>query len=66
VRVEGLSKAPHYNGLFARVEARLEGGRYRVAMEQGGKVLSLKADNLVVVPVDLVPVGKDEPAEPCS
>ena len=45
---------------------RLEGGRYRVVMEQGDKVLSLKADNLVVVPVDLVPVGKDEPAEPCS
>ena len=64
VQVEGLSKAPHYNGLFARVEVRLEGGRYRVAMEQGGKVLSLKADNLVVVPVDLVPVGKDEPSEP--
>ena len=64
VRVEGLSKSPHYNGLFARVEVRLEGGRYRVVMEQGGKVLSLKADNLVVVPVDLVPVGKDEPSEP--
>ena len=56
VRVEGLSKSPHYNGLFARVEVRLEGGRYRVVMEQGDKVLSLKADNLVVVPVDLVPV----------
>ena len=47
-----------------RVEVRLEGEWYRVAMEQGCKVLSLKADNLVVVPVDLVPVGKDEPSEP--
>ena len=56
VRVEGLSKSPHYNGLFARVEVQLEGGRYRVVMKQDSNVLSLKTDNLVVVPVDLVPI----------
>ena len=51
VRVEGLSKWPHYNGLFARVERSLEGGRYRVVLEeQDAKVLSLKAHNLI--PVD--------------
>ena len=54
VRVEGLSKSSHYNGLFARVEVRLEGGRYRVVLEQDKMVLSLKGDNLK--PVDLVPV----------
>ena len=54
VRVEGLSKSPHYNGLFARVEVRLEGGRYRVVLEADGKVLSVNADNLK--PIDLVPI----------
>ena len=50
VRVEGLSKSPHYKGLFARVEQRLKGGRYSVVLEQDGQVLSLKGDNLM--PVD--------------
>ena len=53
MRVEGLSTSKHYNGLIARVELRLEGGRYRVVLEQDseeGKVLSLNGDNLV--PVD--------------
>ena len=51
VRVEGLSKSPYYNGLFARVGRSLEGGRYRVVLEeQDAKVLSLKAHNLI--PVD--------------
>ena len=49
VRVEGLISKPEYNGLFARVEMLREGGRYRVVMEQGGKVLSLKRDNLMPV-----------------
>ena len=44
VRVEGLSKTLHYNGLVARVEVRLEGGWYRLVL-QDGKKLSLKADN---------------------
>ena len=35
-------------------------------MEQGDKVLSLKADNLVVMPVDLVPVGKDAHLSPVA
>ena len=47
MRVEGLSKWP----LFSRVERSLEGGRYRVVLEeQDAKVLSLKAHNLI--PVD--------------
>ena len=51
VRVEGLRKSPYYNGLFARVGRSLEGGRYRVVLEeQDAKVLSLKAHNLI--PVD--------------
>ena len=29
VRVEGLSKSPHYNGLFGSVELWQEGGRYQ-------------------------------------
>ena len=62
VRVDGLSKSPHYNGLFARVEVRLEGGRYRVVLEQDKKVLSLKGDNLK--PVDLVPVDTLRAAPP--
>jgi hypothetical protein len=54
VQVEGLSKSPHYNGLFARVELRLEGKWYCVVLEEDDKVLSVKADNLK--PVDLVPI----------
>ena len=50
VRVQGLMKSPHYNGLLARVELKLEGGRYRVALEQGGEVISLKGQNLM--PID--------------
>jgi hypothetical protein len=50
VRVEGLSKSAQYNGLFGRVELKLQGERYRVVLEQDAKVLSLKGDNLM--PVD--------------
>ena len=44
---------------------RLEGGRYRVVLEQDQKVLSLKGDNLK--PVDLVPVDTlRAPPEPAT
>ena len=33
---------------------KLEGGRYRVVFERGGKVLSLKSDNLMPMPVDIL------------
>ena len=50
MRVEGLSTSKHYNGLIARVELRLEGGRYGVVLERpDGKVLSLKGVNLTPV-----------------
>ena len=48
VRVEGLSKSPHFNGLFAHIERRLEGGRYGVTLEHDGKVFSLKSVNLII------------------
>ena len=35
----------------------MEGGWYRIVVEQDGKVLSLKGNNLM--PVDLVPVRVD-------
>ena len=48
MRVEGLSKSPHFNGLFAHIERRLEGGRYGVTLEHDGKVFSLKSVNLII------------------
>jgi hypothetical protein len=50
VRLEGLSKAQYFNGLFARIQLRMEGGWYQVVLERDFKVLCLKGDNLL--PVD--------------
>ena len=41
---------PHYTGLFASVELRLEQGQYHVVLEPCDKVLSFKAHELM--PVD--------------
>jgi len=49
VRVEGLSKSPQYNGQLGTIECELEVGRLRVVLDQDGKVLSLKRENLVEV-----------------
>jgi len=49
VRVEGLSKSPQYNGRLGTIQRDVEGGRLRVVLEQDGKVLSLKRENLVEV-----------------
>jgi len=47
VRVEGLSKSPQYNGRIGTIQGEVEGGRLRVVLDQDGKVLSLKRENLV-------------------
>jgi len=49
VRVEGLSKSPHYNGQLGTIEREVDGGRLRVVLDQDGNVLSLKRENLVEV-----------------
>jgi len=49
VRVEGLSKSPQYNGQLGTIQREVEGGRLRVVLDQDGKVLSLKRENLVEV-----------------
>lgn len=48
VKVEGLVKSTEYNGLFGGIDAQLEGGRYRVFLEDG-RELSLKSENLLPV-----------------
>ena len=47
VRVQGLSKSPQYNGLIGTIQGGVEGGRMRVVLDQTGKVLSLKRENLL-------------------
>jgi len=49
VRVEGLSKLSQYNGQLGTIEREVEGGRLRVVLDQDGKVLSLKRENLVEI-----------------
>ena len=49
VRVKGLSKLPEYNGRLGMIQCEVEGGRLRVVLDQDGKVLSLKRENLVEV-----------------
>ena len=49
VRVEGLSKSPHYNGRLGTIQRELEGGRLRVVLDQDCQALSLKRENLVEV-----------------
>ena len=50
VRVEGLSKSPQYNGLIGTIQDGVEGARMRVVLDQTGKVLSLKFENLLEEP----------------
>ena len=50
VRVKGLSKSPQYNGLIGTIQGGVEGGRMRVVLDQTGKVLSLKRENLLEEP----------------
>jgi len=49
VRVEGLSNSPQYNGRLGTIQREVEGGRLRVVLDQDGKVLSLRRENLVEV-----------------
>ena len=49
VRVEGLSKSPQYNGRLGTIHHEVEGSRLCVVLDEDGKVLSLKRDNLVEV-----------------
>jgi len=49
VRVDGLSKSPRYNGCLGTIQREVEGGRLRVVLDQDGKVLNLKPENLVEV-----------------
>jgi len=49
VRVEGLSKSPLYNGRLGTIQREVVGGRLRVVLDEDGKVLSLKRENLVEV-----------------
>ena len=49
VRVEGLSKTPQFNGQLGTISREVEDGRLRVVLNQDGKVLSLKCENLVEV-----------------
>ena len=47
VRIMGLSRSPQYNGLTGTIQGGVEGGRMRVVLDQTGKVLSLKRENLL-------------------
>jgi hypothetical protein len=49
VRVRGLVKSPQYNGLVGTVEGEAPGDRFKVVLDEGGKELSLKNENLVAV-----------------
>ena len=49
VCVEGLSKSPQYNGRLGTIQREVEGSRLCVVLDQDGKVLSLKRENLVEV-----------------
>jgi hypothetical protein len=46
VGVEGLSKSPQYNGRIGTIQGEAGGGRLQVVLDQDGKVLSLKRENL--------------------
>jgi len=49
LRVEGLSKSPQSNGRLGTIQREVEGGGLRVVLNQDGKMLTLKSENLVEV-----------------
>ena len=64
VSIVGLTKAAHHNGKYGRLSARAppsgggEGRRRGVELEEGGIVISVRCENLVLSPVE----GKSEEA----
>ena len=58
VSIFGLTKAAQHNGKYGRLSARAppsgggEGRRLGVELEEGGAVISVRCENLVLAPVE--------------